>query len=73
MVHFSEGTKARTMSRTCCMCGEEWVMTTEEYLFNKVGYKVVDRSMHLGTSNEPAVTGWCCDKCAAEVIRIRDL
>lgn len=55
------------------MCGKECIMTPEEYLFNKDGYKIVDRSTHYGNSNEPVIDGWCCKECGDEVLRIRDL
>lgn len=73
MVHVSEGIRGKIMFRKCCMCGKECIMTPEEYLFNKDGYKIVDRSTHYGNSNEPVIDGWCCKECGDEVLRIRDL
>lgn len=54
---------------TCCVCGNEWAITCEEYVFNKVGRKVHDFS-EVGIFS---LEGWVCPECLDEILRIKNL
>lgn len=53
----------------CEMCEKEFLLTPEDYIFNKFGRKVFSTDDYGKTCNE----GWVCPKCADEIIKIKNL
>ena len=71
--HYSEEARSHTMVLTCCCCHDEWIVTPEEFVFNKCGRKIFDKSTYKGIPIDSNHDGWCCEKCAEEILRIKNL
>ena len=51
--------KNKTIKRICCLCKDNFVMTTNDYIFNNCG-------IILKRENEGA-DSWICKDCASKV------